>query len=396
MTRFEELAAWFSPLARGSALARVGAWTALTLAGLSRVVPGAIDPTLDLIAAAGFPGYAARARKTRTFVPEQAYLDPEEVLCIPLAWGARRGFRTDIPPRRPGEVRLAWVGGSSLRVGDRDAPASYLPDLVRARLRGRLARDPRVHLYLLSAARIYDKYVCVLHALEGRPDLLILTVNPIFDLLDRAISFRAGLHTEAVRLVPWKAPDLGMLLALASPRRLMDGLLGGAFPGALWEPRGLPPPRVVPPRLGDRVKQPLDFWIEHELGTRGQSPLLRQREVLAGFLDPDSDGPASTILVSILRACRDAGTPLLVQLAPVAPALREAAPETLRAVRSRLVSLVEAHGGTRARFVALPREAPLGARHFRDGVHLRAPAPAPLVEVLAAAVGDSLREGGAR
>jgi hypothetical protein len=300
----------------------------------------------------------------------------ESRIVMTAPFGDPRGFRATTPARLADELRIAWIGGSSLLIHQAgSSERAFLPERVLDAIRAEAGESPRVLDYVLNAQRAFESWICTLDALRRDPDIVVVTLNPLFVYNTRAPLFRRWLLGAAAQRLVWAPRAWPELLAFAEPSDLAWASLSGVFPAV--RDRAVLGGRFarVPELLRLRVvthDQPLQFW-EHAAQRRLGAPVLGWQE--AALLRHQNTAPGSAndrLLDRLLGALADSGLPSLVYVAPVAP-------EVMADARMRAaVEAVEAQlAGKRARFnsprLQIVSENPshtLAGMRFADLVHL--------------------------
>ena len=250
-----------------------------------------------------------------------------------------RGFRDDVAGRKGDRFRIAWIGGSSLKVRKRKGESpyrwlkdTYIPVEVRNRLEEKWGRKVDVVFYFADAQRIFDSYLCLLHSLEQNPDLIVLTVNPFWSFNDKAVSFRSHLFESApVSAWPW-------ILQLGRPADLIAGrasLLFRVVRDRLDIHRALFPSfldvdsqpaqeeqssenkhRRVEDLLS--LSQPIVFWVHHEHWSgQDRADVVEWQRAAMHYGSEDAQGMSNVILESVFETLAEAEIPALVYMSPV-------------------------------------------------------------------------------
>jgi hypothetical protein len=309
-----------------------------------------------------------------------------------------RAFRNVANEAQGSEMRIAWVGESSLHTRDRRdrktkkyAHETFVPLEVRDNLVPLLERDVQIDLYLQSAQRLFDLYICAGDALRHNPDLIVLTLNPIFMLNTKAVTYWPNTQVAAVACGYADVGDTGLIALFSGASVVAEGLT--AKHSALVRNRfdyGVNAHKWIKPLLGrpkrregrpDKdtvagilsVSQPLSFWGRFQYGySEKGGPGLGPMCIRYG----DRSGKAINhdILLRLVRRINRAGVPALIYMAPItsgywrSPELRvhlEADEEALR----RLAGRVAGEGNVRIITDSISRQLP--KLRFHDMVHLK-------------------------
>ncbi|RNL63249.1 hypothetical protein EFK50_16285 [Nocardioides marmoriginsengisoli] len=102
---------------------------------------------------------------------------------IALPFGDTRGFR---PTDRPNSFRVAWVGGSEL-LGKGLGKRAFIPG-VAAKEIGRVGGKPiSTDIYYMDAIRLTDELSALTSAVASKPDLVVVSLNPVWVMNDLAV-----------------------------------------------------------------------------------------------------------------------------------------------------------------------------------------------------------------
>jgi hypothetical protein len=186
-------------------LARVLAWMVATLVLIGLAVP---DRDVDL----------ARDKYNR-----QSATDDVRVV------GTERGDQRGFAPTPDADMfKIAWIAGSSIQGVDPSNP-TFVPVELQKRLAMVDGRPVSIDIYFLSGMRIIDQYAAVLAALEAEPDMIVVTLNPVWVLNDRAVQGWDNLDGILAADLLSSPRDWRLLASIVSPSDLLGGTVGRRF-----------------------------------------------------------------------------------------------------------------------------------------------------------------------
>jgi hypothetical protein len=246
-----------------------------------------------------------------------------------------RGFARS--PFGKGRFRIAWITGSEGRYEHKNYQP-FLASLVARPLRGINGRRIAVDVYLLDAMRIADIYFALLDAMESKPDMIVLSLNPLLALNPLATHQWKNLDSGAALQLLSKPPSWPLAAMLLSPADLAWGVADKAFRplkdrnyysdrihrivddfGPL-DRAGLPAASAAQkPTQYQRVLSgpTVNFWYQYRL----HEPLAhRSPRQWAQWFDASNQGKSELnkiILRAIARELRDSKIPSFVYDAPV-------------------------------------------------------------------------------
>ncbi len=292
-----------------------------------------------------------------------------------------------------GSFRIAWIGGSSIQsIGD--SYYTFIPAEV-ARTVSTVDDQPvTTDIYFLSGIRAVDTYTAFLSAVADEPDMIVVTVNPVWALNNSATRGWSELDPATSQLLIEDAQSIPVLAPYLAPSDLALG--AAAYASAPVRDRirltediteqfqrlslldRTTPNEAEPPDELDRIRGfniPVQFWQSYRLPPiPGQSTEERQAQLLAA-----SELEANTINRQVLdeigRVGRETGIPTFAYVAPVNhesladPVFDEA----LTAIEDVLAGHAAGWDGPNQRFdpVNLSRTVPPFA--FEDLVHIQEP-----------------------
>lgn len=310
-------------------------------------------------------------------------------------FGDPRGFRGTTPTRLADELRIAWIGGSSLLIHQMGSnERAFLPERVLDVVRAEAGGTPRVLDYVLNAQRAFESWICSVDALRRDPDLVVVTLNPLFVYNTRAPLFRRALLGAAAQRLMWTPRAWPELLAFAEPSDLAWAALAGVFPAvrdrAVLGGRFARAPsllRLHAPVEGaafdalraqrarrsvEAYDQPLQFWEAAARRRRSGPALDWQEAILLHHQDTARGSANDRLLDQLLGALADSGVPSLVYVAPVAPEVTANARmrAAIEAIEARLAEKRAQFGSQRLRIVSDNPSRTLAGMRFADLVHL--------------------------
>ena len=374
---------YLAEVARPLPLLRIACWTGLFL----WLIPTFVHPC-----------------ELREVIQFQEYVDPAQMVCVPITYHSTNGFRRDIAAKKADEFRYAWIGGSSLLVSrpspdGREDDIRFLPTLVQPLLQKTGGRRPFALMYSLQAGRLYDEYLCVLDALSHQPDLLVVELSPVWVYCDKDISFWPNLYADGVRLIPPRPQDWAYYLLLTSPSKMAEGALSPVFSvvndryryyyrfvqlvqrgGGLAHQAAMQPAgdtgQPASPRQSRLWTMPIAFWFMNELEyDRFPDPSVWQEQILLHYCNTSAATANADILDMMLRAIRDSGVPTLIYTAPLNPeAMRN--PQVLariETINAALNHLADSVSNPAVCFWLTNPNHPLKPEDYFDNLHVKSP-----------------------
>lgn len=145
-----------------------------------------------------------------------------------------RWVRSDIASfQRDKEISIAWIAGSSIflpkKEKDADSSYDYLPAYVTEVLDRRHSQKTHVYLYSSAARRALDSYTMALDALEKKPDMLVITLNPFWALNDWAVFYKPNIFNRGAALWPSHQTPL-FSSVLLGPGNILWSMAGQHLP----------------------------------------------------------------------------------------------------------------------------------------------------------------------
>lgn len=325
------------------------------------------------------------------FAPYSSYnsgLDSSMVRDLGAQRGDERGFGD---PADDDYFRIAWVAGSSVQ-GVEPGDRTFLPDEIAKVLPMVDDRPVAVDMYFLSGMRVLDEYAAVLTALEDEPDMIVVTLNPIWALNDRAIQGWDNLDGRLVEFL-WNDPSRwGLLASLASPSDALWALSNrlsifedryhwglrwtDQFAGSSLLELGPPPEDQGEPselEVIAAMQIPIFFWDAYS-SIIGDDVTGADRQAVVFEYVIDSDSRLNELAVAgILEAVDEAGIPAYVYVAQFEKQALEVAAvdEAFDRVEARLAEFGEPHRNSLSltyRPESLVRM--VDGLEFRDPIHI--------------------------
>jgi hypothetical protein len=351
-------------------LARIAVVAVVGLVLASMVIPGRISNILD----GKYNGLATK--NTRS---------------VALPYGDTRGWD---PTSRPKQFRISWIGGSeTLGVGGKHR--AYIPQVVSKAISTVDGKQISTDVFYLDAIRLSDELSALGTALASKPDMVVISLNPVWVMNDLAVQpwdyldGNLALHgakspaTWPVLAslvspgdVGWKA--LSELSSAVDDRydwgvKLTDKTSGLSF---LHEVKNAKQPALS--KLGAlALRRPVDFFAEHGKVSQPNETLSdSQLDILVR-----EDSSKSAFNKTVLRAMFDlvdrAGVDTYFYMAPINPTTYQT-PKGKKYLGKLRTLLAEATAGrTNAHVVFDPqglqdRVPPTG---YEDLVHVLDPRP---------------------
>lgn len=354
-------------------LVRIACVTALTLAVSVVVVP---DNRGDL-------GEDARYYNQ--------FADPAHTRVVSLELGDPRGFCAEPHSDR---FRTAWIGGSEL-IGVDPEGREVVPSLVTERIRSVDGRRPATDVYFLNAIRLADQLAALKQALTTEPDLVVVSLNPVWVLNDLAAQQWSYLDAVLARGTFWPPSSWPVAASLLSPGdfgwralasvstviedRLHWGTQLGEKTDGLSVLHPIPGRKERPPvGLGVlAATRPVDFWARHyEPVPAGANVADQQLNLFARGLRSPS-GLMERILREMFASARRAHVDAYFYLPAISPELY-AAPDGRRYVtelQRRLAEITRTETNDRVVFDANGLQNRVPATPYNDIIHKLDPRP---------------------
>ena len=355
-------------------LLRISAWCIAGLMIVALVIPSR-------------PGDPTRS-------PYQAQLSSPAVYEIGAPRGDERGF---YPSQRSNDqFRIAWVAGSSIQGVDPER-RTFVPAELQHQLHTINGREVSIDIYFLSGMRIIDELGAVIKAIDSNPDMLVVTLNPLWVLNDRAIQGWDNLDGQLFIGAGTSPKTWPLLLSIVSPSDILwasAGLHVNAFEDRYhwgvklrdqfgdWSPLEIQPrtdPGEEPPELAQvaAMQIPVFFWDKYDniVSDDVQGP---NRQAASFKYVVESRSPtARAALRSLLDRIKESGIPTYLYLAqyddeivaqPVVDQALDAVEDDLAKITAQYLSnlvVMRTESAIRA----------VGDMDFRDAIHVYDVAP---------------------
>jgi hypothetical protein len=156
--------------------------------------------------------------------PYRAQISSPHVFNVAAERGDQRGFfPTSVSDD---QFRIAWIAGSSIQGVDPDH-RTFLPGELQHDLHTIDDREVVIDMYFLSGIRIVDEYAAVLQAIDSDPDMIVVTLNPIWMLNDRAIQGWDNLNGRLLSTAANTTSSWPVLASLVGPADALWALAEG-------------------------------------------------------------------------------------------------------------------------------------------------------------------------
>ena len=372
-------------------LVRVAAFTAVVLLLAAVVIPD-------------------RPGQTRT-APYNRRLATATTRNVTLPLNDPRGFK---PTPRAKTFRVAWVGGSEL-LGVKPRERAFIPQLVNDRIGSVDGRKTSTDIYFLNAIRLADELAAQSAAVSSKPDMVVVSLNPVWVLNDLAVQQWGYLDGVLAQGSIWPPSRWPAAASLVSPGdagwRLLSGLSRPIEDRYDWGvdesdktdsfsfldsvDDNAPPPLTGLGALGQR--RPVDFFFSDYIDGKAESANQGLRDTQLRILQREIDSKSAlnrTVLRQMLEVARRSGIPTYFYVPPIDPKVYGAGggKQYIDQVRQMLASATE--GATNAKVAFDPQGLQDRVRpvEYQDIVHVLQPKPE--ARVLAGDLCQLLRKQG--
>jgi hypothetical protein len=348
-------------------LVRIGL---VTVAGL--LVAGLVIPS-HLADLADSPYSALATKNTRN---------------VSLPFGDTRGFQ---PTSDPDAFRVAWVGGSeTLSVGKDHR--GFIADLVGERLGKVDGKDVSTDVFYLDAIRLADELAALSAAIESKPDVVVISLNPVWVLNDLAAQQWGYLDGILARHGSWPPSHWPVAASFVSPGDIGWKVLSRLSPSAVADrydhgveladktsdltfldavEGGTPPEPSELQALG--ATRPVDFFFNRYLQDRSVGMSLSQKQFAILRREVTSRSAVNrTILREMFQMARRAGVDTYFYMPPINPAVY-ADPQGrayFEQVREQLASATAGRTTERVRFDPQGLQDRVPVTRYKDIVHV--------------------------
>jgi len=319
--------------------------------------------------------------------PYNAGLATKDVRNVALPLGDTRGFK---PTSRPSTYQVAWIGGSeTLAVGAKTR--AFIPGLVTKRIKTVDGRRVSTDIYYLNAIRLADQLAALSTALASKPDLVVVSLNPVWVMNDLAVQQWDYLDGELAQHSAWPPSRWPVAASLVSPGDVGWKLLSGVSPDGVGDrfdwgvdlarrtealtfldpvPGAQPPPATGLAALGQR--RPVDFFYGQFQPQRRPTSLTEQQ---LGILERQAVSRSDVneiVLEQMLAMVRRAGVDAYFYIAPVNPEVyaEPAAQDYLADLRADLARVSAGRTDQRIRLDPQGLQARVPPTEYRDIVHV--------------------------
>ena len=149
------------------------------------------------------------------------------VQTLTLGLSDQRAF--DKSPFGKDRFRIAWIAGSEGENFANGRKSGYVANLVVNELPQIAGRPIGVDMYFLPAMRQADIYFALLDAIASKPDMIVISLNPVWVLDPIATHQWAQLDAKAAKELVGQPTQWPLAASLLSPSDLAFGLAGAAF-----------------------------------------------------------------------------------------------------------------------------------------------------------------------
>ena len=310
---------------------------------------------------------------------------------VSLQLGDTRGYAPSAPP---GAYRIAWVGGSEI-LGVRPRHQSIIPGLVNNRINEVDGKRTATDVYFQNAMRLADELSSLHRALASKPDLVVVSLNPVWVLNDLAVQQWGYLDGLLARGGAWPPAAWPVAASLVSPGDVgwkgLSTLFGSIDDRLYWGTEltektanrsflskvegGSEPAPTGLGALG--LRRPVDFFAEHREHLPANPSLLdRQLALLRTGVNPSATLNRH-VLQDMLDATRRAGVDAYFYVPGIAPQVY-AEPEGARSVdqlRELLAEAARGHTSTRVHFDTQGLQDRVPPTTYKDIIHKLDPEP---------------------
>lgn len=253
-----------------------------------------------------------------------------------------RWARQDMNPLPPDS--MVWIGGSSYAIKNDDGSYRFLPGEVAPKLEHQYNH----YVSIKMARRLLDTYNMVLDAIERQPAAMVVTLNPFWELNDRALFFKTNLMNDS--LSHWNnQEDWAFIPLLNSPGSFLwqgvgqhHNVIGNGY-DILKSAQPNKTAKKQVQKANNKKKfsynQPALFWLTHGdvvLNDHQNFDAGQWQEEIMFYNDPLESQMAIDILRRMFNAIEQSNIPTMVYVAPVSITLEKtniAYPEIFNAFR---------------------------------------------------------------
>jgi hypothetical protein len=277
---------------------------------------------------------------------------------VSLQLGDTRGYHPTAPP---GSYRISWIGGSEI-LGVRPRHQSIIPGLVNNRINEVDGKRTATDVYFQNAMRLADELSSLHRALASKPDLVVVSLNPVWVLNDLAVQQWGYMDGLLARGSAWPPADWPVAASLVSPGDVgwkgLSTLFGSIDDRLYWGTKltektanlsfldtvakGVEP---APTGLGLlALRRPVDFWQEKYGGVPATASVdTKQLSVLQRGVQSKSSINVK-VLHDMFAAVRRAGVKAYFYMPAISPRIY-ATPDGRKAIEELRSQLIEATKG---------------------------------------------------
>lgn len=368
-------------------LVRIVVVAALALVVVGLVVPDRVTPVADR----KYNGLATKSTRN-----------------VALPYGDTRGFA---PVHRPNSFRITWIGGSEV-TGQGRGERGFIP-AVATRMIGRVDDRPiSTDIYYEDAIRLSDELSALTSALATKPDLVVVSLNPVWVMNDLAVQSWSYLDGN-LAVHSLLRPSLWPISAsLVSPGdlgwKVLSGVSGSIDDRYDWGVKlsdktsgwsflhdvkdAKPPKPSVLAQLATR--RPVDFFFGHEQDQfSGDSVTQAQFNILAREMSSKSSFN-KTVLQAMFDLVDRAGVDTYFYVPPINAEWYKnpVAKKYIAQLREKLAAATAGHTNAHVVFDPQGLQDRVPETEYKDIVH--ALDPKPEAGVLADDLCDLLRRWG--
>ena len=329
---------------------------------------------------------------------------------VSLTLGDTRGYRA---VSSPDSFRIAWVGGSEV-LGVAPRKAAIIPGLVNNRIKTVDGRRTNTDLYFQNAMRLADQLASLEQALATKPDLVVVSLNPVWVLNDLAVQQWGYLDGILAQGSLWPPSSWPVAASLVSPGdvgwRGLSSVVGAVDERLHWGTKltektsklsFLHPvdgaSEAPPTGLGAlALRRPVDFWHQHYGGVPPDASLMqKQLSILHRGVNSES-GINASIVKEMMAAVRRAGVDAYFYVPAIKPDVY-ADPDGKRYIdqlRDQLADVARGQTTKKVRFDPQGLQDRVPPTEYKDIVHKLDPGPE--VDVLTGDLCDLLEDTGHR
>jgi hypothetical protein len=335
----------------------------------------------------------SRPGETRT-APYNSALASKTTRNVTLPLNDPRGFK---PTPKGNTFRVAWIGGSEL-LGVAPRHGAFIPRLVNDQI-GRVdGHRTSTDIYFLNAIRLADELAAQTSAVTAKPDMVVVSLNPVWVLNDLAAQQWGYLNGVLARGSVWPLSRWPVASALVSPgdlgwralsslsRPIQDrydwGVKESAKSGSLTfldsVTDSAPPPLTGLGALGQR--RPVDFFFGDYVAGAKKSTNQGLRDTQLRILQREIDSKSAlnrSVLSQMFEVARRSGIPTYFYVPPIDPKVYGAGggKKYIDQVRQMLAAATKGKTNSKVVFDPQGLQDRVPPVKFEDIVHVLQPKP---------------------